>query len=149
MRQRHYETHFLAWESYQDYNEGLGFIEAGKLYGIDIFLEMFAMDENLTNITPVARLLEVITSRKWKVTIDSNMMLHTFRKRVIDQKSMGKVMKWIERRGNLQKVTDEFSINNMASTTYLLVVHLESFVRLIVTVVVVWVDLMDHDSFSI
>lgn len=39
-------------KSYQDYNEGIGFIEAGNLYGIDVFLEMFAMDENLTNITP-------------------------------------------------------------------------------------------------
>lgn len=103
-------------KSYQDYNEGLGFIEAGRLYGsLDSFLELFSSDENLTLITPVVRLLRVITDCKWKVTIESDdsvedrakLMLSSFRKRVIDQKSMKKVSDWIESRGNLQKVTED------------------------------------------
>lgn len=102
---------------YQDYNEGNGFVEAGLLYGgIDRFLEMFTPDENLTNITPVARLLDVIKNLKWKVTSESDdsaedrakTMLYAFCHRVCDRKTMAKVSKWLQSLENsLTKLTED------------------------------------------
>lgn len=105
-------------KSYQEYYEGNGFLEAGFLYGdISRFLELFSADENLTNITPVARLLEVMKNRKWRLSNDnfdepieerSKIMLHAFRRRVTDAKTMRKVTKWLKARDNsLAKVTED------------------------------------------
>lgn len=105
-------------KSYQEYYEGNGFLTAGFLYGdISRFLELFPADENLTNITPVARLLEVIKNQKWKLSNDdfeesmeerSQIMLHAFRRRVPDSKTMKKVTKWLQARDNsLAKVTED------------------------------------------
>lgn len=85
-------------KSYQDLNEGNGFLAAGELYGsIERFEEMFATNEKLANI---ARLLDVIKNCKWRISNDesdesaeerSKTMLHAFRRRVRDRKTMLKV----------------------------------------------------------
>lgn len=103
-------------KSYQDFYEGNGFLVAGSLYGtVERFLEMFSPDENLTKITPVARLLDAIKNLKWTVTSESNesaedraeTMLYSFKKRVRDQKTMAKVTTWLaERERGLHKLTE-------------------------------------------
>ena len=102
-------------KSYQDLNEGNGFLAAGALYGgIEGFLALFAANERLTNVTLVARLLDVIKGLKWRVTSESDesaeerakTMLHAFRRRVRDVKTMARVQRWSKGR-NLQGLTED------------------------------------------
>ena len=102
-------------KSHQDLNEGNGFLAAGELYGdVERFLGLFEASEKLTNVTPVARLLEVIKNCKWRVTSESDesveerakTMMHAFQHRVHDRPTMARVQAWLKDR-NLQTLTED------------------------------------------